>query len=237
MARNEKTKELATPEQDPDPPEGIEAGTTPGVTTPGVPEVTGSVTTGGCTSLAEMLAIYQRNEKQLRSHLRRIGVLSKDLEEVMQRTVTALLEWGAHNDPPRDPLGLVRRFGTIQGRSFLREQGRHPLVAGDDCTDETPAPSSRQGLEQTVLDAERTRRLKEGIAKLPRPQATVVQTAHFEYMTHEEIAEELGISVDAVEKRYERGFAKLKELVLCHCTEDDLEPPRRRAAAVRRSGS
>ena len=201
----------------------------PGVTNaapvaPAKPGTAGSGTAGGCTSGAQLEAILDSTGETLRGHLRKRGVTSRDMDEVEQRTALALVEWGGQNDAPDNPGALVCTIGRIQAKAFFREEARQPRVGGDDGDDEDEraAPSSRQGLEQGVLRAERMRLIARGRAKLSRAHRVVLDLIHAEGLSQAEAADKLGISLAALSSKYRRAFARLEELVLSYCSEDDL---------------
>src|SRR5262249_39734845 len=150
---------------------------------------------------------------------------SSNVEDAMQQLMVAMLRHVKKHGLPDNPTSYLFKAAENTANYFLTLQRRHPLVAGDerDGEGEVAAPSSRKGLFQKTLRAERMERVEEGLAKLSDDDATVIRLAHFGHLTQEEIAEHLGISVEAVEKRYERAIPKLQKLVRRDCTKDDLE--------------
>lgn len=55
--------------------------------------------------------------------------------------------------------------------------------------------------------------LKEALSKLPKDARAIIYLRFKEGLTHEEIAKELGISVEAVRKRYSRAIKALREVM------------------------
>jgi RNA polymerase sigma factor (sigma-70 family) len=219
MARSMKVKDPATSMDAEGSPAESEAGTGIGVTTSGVRERAGSGTPGDST--AQILAIHKSLKEQLRIYLLKLGVPADDHEEVTQRMMVALLRQVKKDGPPEKPLGYIFRVAETAALRFLGERRRHPLLPDDDAALEVAAPSSRQGLAQQMLRAERMQRIGEGFAKLPPADAAIL-TMVFDELPQAEVAEKLGISLDAANARYRRALEKLKKLVRCHCTEDDL---------------
>jgi RNA polymerase sigma factor (sigma-70 family) len=179
-----------------------------GVTTSGVRRVAGGGAAGGGTATAQLLFLYHGIEDELRGHLLGLGVQSKDLEDVLQRMLLAVLRRVKTSGLPEDPSGYMFTAAGNTAMRFLKDQRRHPLVVGvvgDAGDHEIVAPSSRRGLFQKMLRAERMERLEEGLAKVPPADAEIIRMVHFEELTQDQIAGWLGISVDAVEKRYARA--------------------------------
>jgi DNA-directed RNA polymerase specialized sigma24 family protein len=98
-----------------------------------------------------------------------------------------------------------------------------PRVCDDgDAEDERAAPSSQDGLEQRELRAERMQLIARGRAKLSRAHRVVIDLIHAEGLSQAEAADKLGISLDALNSKYRRAFARLETLVLSNCSKDDL---------------
>lgn len=62
-------------------------------------------------------------------------------------------------------------------------------------------------------DVELESALKEALSKLPKDTRAIIYLRFKEGLSHEEIAKELGMSVDAVRKRFSRALKVLKEVM------------------------
>lgn len=73
-------------------------------------------------------------------------------------------------------------------------------------------PASDQSAEERVLEAERLRRLREGLTQLPsaQRQALVLRAQGLKYR---EIAQTLGLSISTVAENVQRGLDALKRIV------------------------
>jgi RNA polymerase sigma-70 factor (ECF subfamily) len=214
MAREGKAKDPGSTTEGPGSPAETDVRPGTGVTTSGVRSVAGGGAAQGGTATAKLMSIYDELADKLRGHMLRHGVWPSNLEDAMQELMLSLLRYASPDDLPKNPSAYVFKAARTTAIRVVEEQHRHPLAGeSDDDEGEIAAPSSRQGLFQKTVQAQRMRRLQEGLEQLSATDRAVIQMAHFEHMTQEEIAAELGISVEAVEKRYERALPKLKKLV------------------------
>ena len=106
---------------------------------------------------------------------------------------------------------LVRHYLGTQGRDLRREQGMkvdldHSSRAMDQgffALQSTPSQHVSQR-EQGVL-------LAEALSKLPADYREVVVLRHFEERTFPEVAEQMGRTVDSVQKLWVRALANLRQ--------------------------
>lgn len=128
---------------------------------------------------------------------------AEDCEDVLQDvfleahklfTAGQVVHWSA----------FLRRLVTF--RSLDRLRSRRALESLDDWTvqDDTPGP------ERVAMNREDTARLRAMVARLPPRQATVFCLAHFEELSHEEIAATLNVSKNAVAIALHKARLKLQ---------------------------
>lgn len=67
--------------------------------------------------------------------------------------------------------------------------------------------------ERSEEDVELESALKEALSRLPKDTRAIIYLRFKEGLTHEEIAKELGMSVEAVRKRFSRALKTLKEVM------------------------
>ena len=73
------------------------------------------------------------------------------------------------------------------------------------------------GPDRQVQDAELMESLRAAITKLPGQQGEVFCLRHLNGLSYEEIAEEMGMSVDGVGVSLHRAKARLRELLVSAC--------------------
>ena len=98
---------------------------------------------------------------------------------------------------------VTRNIGTDR----LRRARTTPLPAGFEPAD--PAPGAAAGIQ----DRARAEALRAALAELPERQRSAVEMRHLDELTNPEIAEIMGLTVEAVESLQARGRRRLKELL------------------------
>lgn len=104
--------------------------------------------------------------------------------------------------------GLLRRVATQRAIDILRRRKtdllRKPLHGAEQGGSQAPA---------VTLNTELGERLKIALSQLPGAQAEVFCLRHLSDLSYEEIADETGLSVDAVGVTLHRAKAKLRTLM------------------------
>lgn len=116
-------------------------------------------------------------------------------------------------DPQRDPGPWLTAIAYNLCRDVWRSSRykmarRSTSIEGDPVTGAMLASTARNP-EQELLAAERERLVREAIAGLPEPLRAAVLLYDYEGLSHQEIAELMGIHHAAARKRYSRGLAAL----------------------------
>ncbi|MBI4703763.1 MAG: sigma-70 family RNA polymerase sigma factor [Deltaproteobacteria bacterium] len=136
-------------------------------------------------------------------------------DEVIQETLEALLRAERLRAPaagrsgrPRpiaDPLAYA--IVTARNRAFsLWRRSDVPLDAGD--ADRLPFASANP--EERAIDAERMCAVVEAVERLPAGQQAVVRLVLEDGLLVQEVAQQLGITIDSVYKRLSRGLRALR---------------------------
>src|SRR5262249_30141590 len=126
--------------------------------TSGVRPVAGGGAAGGGTATAKLMSLDDDLEDELRGHMLGLGVKARNLEDALQRLMMGVLRHVMTTERlPDKPKAYLFKAAENVANSFLNEQRKHALVAGDqgDGEGEIPASSSRQGMFETLLDAQR----------------------------------------------------------------------------------
>ena len=130
-----------------------------------------------------------------------------DAEECFQETFLAALElW--RRQSVRNPRGVLLRLATARAVDRLRQRYRR---AGRETAAEWDAvPHPGEGPPHQAAANELSQCLREALTLLPDQQADVFCLNALEGWSYAEVAEELGISVDAVGVLLHRGRARLR---------------------------
>ena len=139
--------------------------------------------------------------------VRRLLTHRADAEECFQETFLAALElW--RRAPVRSPRALLQRVATARAidrlRQRYRETSRHPVERSTDATDPAPSPPDR------AATAELAEAVRAALANLPAQQADVFCLHCLEGHSYREVADALGVSIDAVGVLLHRARAKLR---------------------------
>lgn len=109
-------------------------------------------------------------------------------------------------DTGAKPSSWVFQVAANMCRDILRARGRRPVVQSD--PDHDPADDSPGGEERLQSNA-RAEALRAALATLPDRQRMAIVLRHMEGQSNPEIAEVLGVSVEAVESLTARGKRSL----------------------------
>jgi RNA polymerase sigma-70 factor (ECF subfamily) len=139
-------------------------------------------------ALAELYDRYGRTAYSLILRVVRDATIAEDL---VQETFLRVWNRVQGFDAARGALGpwllAVARNRAID---YLRSVAGRERVAVE--FEETDHPALYCNMEQDILAADKTRRVKAAMEKLPPNQRTVVELAYFEGLTQSEMAERIG---------------------------------------------
>lgn len=129
------------------------------------------------------------------------------LQEVFMNAVTSY-----RPSDVRNWLALLRRLTTCRAVDMLRQRLRQ-VGRVSDLADWTAVPCTKPGPGQSAEDRELAAQLRRCLALLPEQQAEVFCMACIEDLSHDEIAEHLGIATGNVRVLLHRARARLRELL------------------------
>ncbi|WP_224815540.1 RNA polymerase sigma factor [Hasllibacter sp. MH4015] len=129
-------------------------------------------------------------------------------QEAMLRLWRAAAEWRA--DGSAKPSTWLHKVVANLSIDRLRKSGRAVELGDDDFADGAP------GMETRLQDMGRMAALDAALATLPERQRQAVVLRHIEGLSNPEIAEALGIGVEAVESLTARGKRALSAALKHH---------------------
>ncbi len=110
---------------------------------------------------------------------------------------------------------FLNRMVTYRALDLLRQRRPMNEIGLGPISDNSPSP------EQVAIYQEEAVRVREIVAELPPRQAAVFCLAHFEELTHDEIAATLEISVNAVGMALHKARANLRSAMMEHNRENN----------------
>lgn len=138
-----------------------------------------------------------------------------DTADCFQETFLSALDVSKRQEVKHWP-GLLQRLATARALDLLRRRKRETRSRVDSA-DWEQVPSDQAGPDRRVEDAELMDNLRSAVAKLPGQQAEVFCLRHLNGLSYEEIAQEMGMSVDGVGVSLHRAKARLRELLVSAC--------------------
>ena len=128
-------------------------------------------------------------------------------QETFQAAVTA-----SAKRPVRFWPAFLKRIATARALDMLRRRisGRKRYESSDDLS---AIAAGGPGPVQCAESRELAERLRRALGRLPELQSEIYCLRHLSELSYEEIASELGVSVDAVGVNLHRASARLRELL------------------------
>lgn len=152
-------------------------------------------------------SLYQRTLAPLRRHLARILGNTSEAQDIAHDAylrVYPVIEQQQAEKPEALLYTTARRlaFNRLKRRRivpFLPESPRDDFL-----------PASTPGVAQQVMARQELQQLEQAIAALPEGCRTVLLLRKIELLSHQEIADRLGIAISTVEKQHARALRLLK---------------------------
>jgi RNA polymerase sigma-70 factor (ECF subfamily) len=132
-----------------------------------------------------------------------------DASDCFQETFISALE-AAERGAVRNWAGLLQRLATARALDLLRRRKRERSRQASAADWEMVSPENplRQAQETELME-----RLRAVLGELPEPQSEAFCLRHLNEMSYEEIAGEMGLSVDHVGVLLHRARGRLRELL------------------------
>jgi len=116
-------------------------------------------------------------------------------------------------DPGRDPAPWLMTIATNVCRDLWRSgayrMSRRQAAALDDPSVAGQLTRAGDGPEHEVISAERERLVQEALMQLPPPLRTAIVLHDWQGLSHQEVADALGLEHAAARKRYSRALSAL----------------------------
>ncbi|MDQ5977382.1 MAG: hypothetical protein QG602_354 [Verrucomicrobiota bacterium] len=166
--------------------------------------------------------LYRRTLAPLRHHLARILGNSAEAQDVAHDAylrVYPVIE----KQQAEKPEALL--YTTARRLAFNRLKRRRivPFLAEPPADD--ALPSATPGVAQQVMARQELQQLEQAIAALPEGCRTVLLLRKVELLSHQEIADRLGIAISTVEKQHARALRLLKAALANPASSPGLRSP------------
>jgi RNA polymerase sigma-70 factor (ECF subfamily) len=136
-------------------------------------------------------------------------------EEIVQEVFLAVWRKARSYDPARGPFrAWVLRIAQRLVLNELRRRRRRPSEAADpDGLVLAAVADDGAGPAEVTLSAYRRQAVRSAVATLPPPQRQALSLAFFDHLTHEQIADSLGVPLGTTKSRIQAGMKKLRVLL------------------------
>jgi RNA polymerase sigma-70 factor (ECF subfamily) len=155
----------------------------------------------------DFAGLYRATVEPLRRHLARIlgnPAEAQDVAHDAYMRVYPVME----RDAAEKPEALL--YTTARRLAFNRLKRRRIAPMVSTAGTENTRPSLEPGVVQQVMARQEWRNLEQAIAQLPEGCRTVLLLRKIELLSHQEIADRLGIAVSTVEKQHARALRLLR---------------------------
>lgn len=151
---------------------------------------------------------YDRHSTYAYGLILRILCVRSDADEVLQETFWQVWKDAKNYDPCKSsPRAWV--FLLARSRAFDHLRRKHPTPAiPTEQPDET-----QQDPSDYVRCKESNARIRLALNKLPQEQATCIELAFFQGLTHNQISQKLSVPLGTVKTRIRLGMYKLKSIL------------------------
>jgi RNA polymerase sigma-70 factor (ECF subfamily) len=165
----------------------------------------------------DFASLYRDTVAPLRRHLARILGNASDAQDIAHDAYLRVYPAVDKNTADK-PEALL--YTTARRLAFNRLKRRRisPIASGELETERTP--SSHPGVVQQVMARQELQQLEQAIAQLPEGCRTVLLLRKIELLSHQEIADRLGIAVSTVEKQHARALRLLRASLAPHQSAD-----------------
>tara|TARA_B100001029_G_C14894609_1_gene357370 strand:+ start:55 stop:771 length:717 start_codon:yes stop_codon:yes gene_type:complete len=154
--------------------------------------------------------LYSHFAPRIKAMMMKMSPDSSVAEEVAQEAMIALWRKAYSFDPNKASLSTW--LFTI-ARNLRIDRFRAKKKDNLDPNEPMLLPSAEPSAEETVFREEESIKVRSCISKLPEDQQEVVGLAFMEGMTHQEIADNLGIPLGTVKSRLRLSFEKLRPML------------------------
>jgi RNA polymerase sigma-70 factor, ECF subfamily len=164
----------------------------------------GSIANGDADAVRPLI---ERYEKPLAALLQRALGPSPDVDDVFQETWIRVVRSAHRYDP-------TQRFSAwLFAIAWNLVKDRWSRRVPQDDVDLAEMASRERSPEERVVDADRARRVRDVVARLPERLAQAILLRYFEELSEKDVAERLGIPLGTVKSRLHHGLKRLAETI------------------------
>lgn len=152
-------------------------------------------------------ALIDRYQRPLAAVLQRALDAPADVDDVFQETWIRVVRSAHRYDP-------AQRFSNwlfAIAWNLVKDRWSRRVEHVD--ADLAAMPSPQRSPEDQVLDADRARRIRELVSRLPEPLSQAILLRYFEELSEKDVADRLGVPVGTVKSRLHHGLKKLAAAV------------------------
>lgn len=173
-------------------------------------------------------SLYQRTLAPLRQHLARILGNSAEAQDVAHDAYLRVYPIIEKNEAEK-PEALL--YTTARRLAFNRLKRRRIVPFLPEPPADDALPANTPGVAQQVMARQELQQLEQAIAALPEGCRTVLLLRKIELLSHQEIADRLGITVSTVEKQHARALRLLKAALATPTSSASTAPATRSGAS------
>lgn len=147
-------------------------------------------------------ALVERYRRPLAAVLHRALGSPADVDDVFQETWIRVVRSAHRYDPEQRFSNWLFAIAWNLVKDRWARRVEHEEVDAN-------TPSREATAEETLLEEERTRRVRELVARLPERMSQAILLRYFDELSEKEVAERLGVPVGTVKSRLHHGLKKL----------------------------
>lgn len=161
--------------------------------------------------LSGIYKTYLSNELALKRYLRRFFYRAEDIDDMAQETFLKAYKHTQQRDIEHPKAYLYQVAKSVAMRELARKSRQMVDYMEEACL---PEPEELHSLEEEAMARQKLAHFCDAIAELPPQCRRVFLMRKYQALSHREIADELNISVSAVEQHITRGLKRCKQSVL-----------------------
>lgn len=161
-------------------------------------------------------SVYPRLYRHTVYELDRLNLSKNQVEEVLQTAMgKAYQNWDTYTQGTY-ALGWLKKIITNTAYNLRRKEKNEPLLFGDmGIITDTPAYSARSA-ESSVIESVTFDEIRALFDEVREPFRSALKLVILEEMPYQDAADKIGVPLNTMLTRVNRGRAILKELVLTH---------------------
>lgn len=167
----------------------------------------------------DFASLYRATVAPLRRHLARILGNNAEAQDVAHDAYLRVYPVVERQQAEKPEAVL---YTTARRLAFNRLKRRRIAPFASEPPAEETSASSAPGVVQQVMARQELRHLEQAIAQLPEGCRTVLLLRKIELLSHQEIADRLGIAISTVEKQHARALRLLRAAL---ATREPATPP------------